>query len=258
MLTAAAMSIGVAIPWEKVALIYGLATDEPDHLSDRGRIMRYTLFAAVALVIGCTSRGDSEANSADTSVVEVPAPPESVAAREAEINRGPPICPRRPGSTLITSKGIGPAALEITLDSLNRLCTVRDSTVRVDEGQSPNGRAISVGEGAAPILIFVDESKKTLLRATTTNPFFRTNGGVGVGSLVSELRQNHGKICGDIGVTGIEVWTASLPGVTLGTTAYPPRMPGNGSGMKRDASAVPDTAQITTISVSTTPRSCSR
>jgi hypothetical protein len=182
--------------------------------------------------------------------VELPLPPESVAVH------GPPICQRRPGSTLITSKGIGPAQLGITLDSLGKLCTVRDSALRADEGQPANGRAISVGEGSAPILLFVDEAKKTILRATTGDPFFRTNRSIGVGSLVSELRQNHGKICGDVGPVGIEVWTASLPGVTFGTTAYPPKMPGKGSGMKRDASAVPDTAQITVISTSTTTRSC--
>ena len=210
--------------------------------------------------IACTSRNDSKANpaEADTLVAEIPPPPESVAARNAATTHGPPICERRPGSTLITSKGIGPAALGVTLDSLNKLCTVRDSAVRADEGQSPNGRAISVGEGSAPILLFVDETKKSVVRVTTANPFFRTKGGVGVGSLVSDLRQNHGKICGDIGATGIEVWTSSLPGVTLGTTAFPLKMPGKGSGMKRDASAVPDTAQITTASVSTMTRPCPR
>jgi hypothetical protein len=135
---------------------------------------------------------------------------------------------------------------------------VRDSAVRADEGQPANGRAISVGEGSAPILLFIDAAKKTLTRATTTDPFFRTKGGVGVGSLMSDLRQNHGKkICGDLGPTGIDVWTASLPGVTLGSTAFPLKMPGKGTGLKRDASAVPDTAQITTISVSTPSRTCS-
>jgi hypothetical protein len=215
---------------------------------------------SIVLFAGCTAQRDAAVNSADTdtTVAEVPPPPESVAVRNEAITRGPPVCSRRPGSTLITNTGIGPAALGMTLDSLNKLCTVRDSAVRADEGQSPNGRAISVGEGSSPILLFVDDAKKTVRRATTTDPFFRTKGGVGVGSLVSDLRQNHGKICGDLGPTGIDVWTASLPGVTLGTTAYPLKMPGKGTGMKRDASAVPDTAQITTISVSTTVRPCPR
>lgn len=214
----------------------------------------------IALFAACTGQSDGGANVAntDTTVAEVPPPPESLAVRNEAITRGPPVCPRRPGSTLITNKGIGPVALGVTLDSLNKLCTVRDSVVRADEGQPPNGRAISVGEGTAPILLFVDGAKKSVIRATTTDPFFRTKGGVGVGSLVSELRQNHGKICGDMGPTGIEVWTSSLPGVTLGTTAYPLKMPGKGTGMKRDASAVPDTAQMTTISVSTMIRPCPR
>lgn len=223
---------------------------------------RSRLISSVAIVVvaGCTAQSDRGANPADTdtAVAEVPPPPESVAVRNAAITRGPPVCPRRPGSTLITNKGIGPVALGMTLDSLNKLCTVRDSALRADEGQSAHGRAISVGEGTAPILLFVDEAKKTVTRATTTDPFFRTKGGVGVASLVSDLRQNHGKICGDMGPTGIDVWTSSLPGVTLGTTAYPLKMPGKGTGMKRDASAVPDTAQITTVSVSTMIRPCPR
>src|SRR6476469_7082514 len=95
-------------------------------------------------VVACTNRNDSSVSSADTSAVEVPQPPESLTAHNEAITHGPPSCPRRPGSTLITSKGIGPASLGITLDSLNKLCTVRDSTVRADEGQPANGRAISV------------------------------------------------------------------------------------------------------------------
>jgi hypothetical protein len=157
---------------------------------------------------------------------------------------------------LITSKGIGPAQLGVSLDSMNKLCTVRDSALRADEGQPANGRAISVGEGSAPILIFIDEKKRTIRQATTTDPFFRTTSGIGVASTVGELRQNHKQLCGDLGPAGIEVWAKSLPGVVFGTTAYPPKMPKGGSGLKRGAAAVPDTAQITVASVSTAVRQC--
>jgi hypothetical protein len=208
------------------------------------------------LVIGCNKRVDSAASSADTTVVQIPEPPESVAARNEAITHGPPICPRRPGSTLITSKGIGPGQLGVSLDSLNKLCTVRDSALRQDEGQPANGRAISVGEGSAPILLFVDEAKRTIRQATTADPFFRTTTGVGVGSTIAELRANRARMCGDLGPTGIEVWTTSFPGVVFGTTAYPPKMPNGGSGLKRGAGAVPDTAQIAFVSVSPAVRGC--
>jgi hypothetical protein len=216
-----------------------------------------TLMIGAVAVVAC-NRVDSTQNAADTAVVGVPAVPESVTAHSQASHPLPQVCPRRPGSTLITAKGIGPAQVGMSLADLNKLCAVRDSALRRDEGQSSNGRAISVGEGWAPILLFVDEAKQAIRAATSSNPFFRTTGGVGVGGTVGELRQSHGRLCGDLGPTGIDVWAASLPGVVFGTTAYPPKMPRNGAGLKRDARAVPDSAQITTVAVSTTPRPCAR
>jgi hypothetical protein len=210
----------------------------------------------VVLLTACGKRVDSEASSGDTSVVQIPQPPESLTAHEEAITHGPPTCRRRPGSTLITSKGIGPVQLGLSLDSLNKLCSVRDSSLREDEGQPASAKAISVGEGSAPILLFIDEAKRTIRSATTADPFFRTPTGVGVGSTVAELRPNRTQMCGDRGPTGIEVWTTSFPGVVFGTTAYPPKMPKGGSGLKSGAAAVPDTAQITFVSVSPVVRGC--
>jgi len=218
--------------------------------------LRQIGFLLFVLLTACDKQVPSNASSGDTLVAEIPQPPESVAAREEAINHGPPVCRRRPGSTLVTSKGIGPAQLGLSTDSLNRLCSVRDSALRQDEGQPANGKAISVGEGSAPILLFVDDAKKTIRSATTTDPFFRTTTGVGVGSTVADLRANRPQMCGDIGPTGIEVWTTSFPGVVFGTTAYPPKMPKGGSGLKRGAGAVPDTAQITFVAVSKAVRGC--
>ena len=140
--------------------------------------MRQIGFLLFVLLTACDKQVPSNASSGDTLAAEIPQPPESVAAREEAINHGPPVCRRRPGSTLVTSKGIGPAQLGLSTDSLNRLCSVRDSALRQDEGQPANGKAISVGEGSAPILLFVDDAKKTIRSATTTDPFFRTTTGV--------------------------------------------------------------------------------
>lgn len=210
-----------------------------------------TLVAGVAILAAC-NRVDSTQTSSDTTVNESPATPESFSAVRASSNPLPQVCPRRPGSTLVTAKGIGPAQLGTSLVDLRKQCVVRDSVLRADDGQPAVARAISVGGGSAPVLIFVDGAAETIRRVASDNPLFRTPMGIGVGSTVGELRQVHGRPCGGLGPTGIEVWVGSLPGVVFGTTAYPPKMPGGGTGLKSNANAVPDTAQITTVAVSTT------
>lgn len=221
-----------------------------------------TLATVAIFLTGCTrvdSTQKADSTAGDTTVVDVSAPPESVAAHKKETT--PPIpqaCPRRPGSTLVTSKGIGPAQLGMALSDLTKLCAVRDSALREDEGQPQIGRAISVGEGSAPILLYVDDAKQTVRYATTGNPFFLTTGGIGVGGTIGDLRKNHGRLCGGLGTTGIDVWAGALPNVVFGTTTYPLKMPKNGAGLAKDASAVPDTAHITYVAVSTVAHNCAK
>ncbi|MEO5579150.1 MAG: hypothetical protein ABIR58_00715 [Gemmatimonadaceae bacterium] len=158
------------------------------------------------------------------------------------------------GSEDISINGIGPAQLNTSIESLKKLSAVRDTALRADEGRPATAYVVSVG-GTASVLIFVDEAK-AIRQVTTSDALFRSSGGIGVGSTIAQLKQAHGRLCGGLGATGIEVWPAALKNVVYGTTAYPPKMPGSGTGLARDASAVPDTAHVTVATISSTPRKC--
>lgn len=211
-----------------------------------------SLVAAIVLSYGCNAR-DSERKGNDSSLAVTPTPAATTGA-----DRESGSCPVDGGGTLITAKGIGAAQLGMPLADLKKICTVRDSALRAGEGQPANAYVISVGSGSASLLIFVDDAAQTIRHAATTDSVFRTSAAIGVGSTVGDLRRGHDRLCGGLGPTGIEVWPASLHGVVFGTTAYPPKMPGGGTGLARDARAVPDSAHVTTVAVSAAVRSCSK
>ncbi|MBA3340378.1 MAG: hypothetical protein H0T48_00930 [Gemmatimonadaceae bacterium] len=210
-----------------------------------------SLVATAALNLGC-NRTDSARDSYDSSVA-VAVAPTVVAGTEA----GSRSCPAEGDAALVSAKGIGAARLGMPISDLKKICIVRDSALRAEEGQPANAYAISVGGGRASLLIFIDEATQMIRHVASTDTVFRSSGGIGVGSTVGDLRQSHGRLCGGLGPAGIEVWPASLPGVVIGTTAYPPKMPGSGTGLARDASAVPDSARLTSLAVSTAVRPCS-
>lgn len=199
-----------------------------------------TLSIASVLTAAC-DRGKSTQNEADSTAARTDstaATPDSTAVRAACVG------------TAVTSQAIGPAGLGMRLEDLRKLCPVRDSALRAGEGQPANGYAISVGADAAPLLLLIDEANQRVRQIGTADRHFRSGNGVGVGSTVAELRGSGGRLCGGLGPTGIEIWTSSLPGAVFGTTAYPPAMPRSGTGLTKDASAVPDSAHITTVSIS--------
>lgn len=117
----------------------------------------------------------------------------------------------------------------------------------------------SVDRARVPVLPSIPAARyiaKAIRQVTTSDSVFRSAGGIGVSSTIAQLKQAHGRLCGGLGATGIEVWAASLSSVVFGTTAYPPKMPGGGTGLARDAGAVPDTAHVSSVTVSRTPRKC--
>ncbi len=205
---------------------------------------------ALALNASCKPAGSKP--SGDSSAVAATAiPPVDSGPDRTSIS-----CPLDGRAMLVSAKGIGLAQLEMPLADLGKTCTVRDSALRGDEGQPANAYVVSPGGGLASLLIFIDDATQSIRHITTTDSVFRTSGGVGVGSTMGELRRSHGPLCGGLGPAGIEVWPASLPGLVVGTTAYPPKMPGGGTGLAGGATAVPDSAHITSVSVSKPARRC--
>ena len=219
-----------------------------------GKRVLVTLASAAAFAAACSRVDSTHSAGTDTSVST-----STIADTTPDVIIStvtiPKTCPLDTGARLVSARGIGPAQLGMPIGDLKKLCTVRDSSLREDEGQPAKAYVISIGNGPGSILIFTGEATK-IRQASSLDSIFRTSAGIGVGSTVGDVRRGHGKVCGGLGPTGIEVWPASLPGVVLGTTAYPPKMPGGGTGLTRDASTVPDSAHITTIAVSTTARGC--
>jgi len=219
-----------------------------------GRRVLVTLASAAAFAAAC-SRVDSTHNAGTGTSVSASTKADTTPDAIISTVTIPKTCPLDTGARLVSARGIGPAQLGMPVGDLKKLCAVRDSALRADEGQPAKSYVISVGDEHASILIFADDAAE-IRHASSLDSMFRTSAGVGVGSTVGDVRRGHGKVCGGLGPTGIEVWPASLPGILLGTTAYPPKMPGGGTGLARNASTVPDSAHITTIAVSTTARSC--
>ncbi len=212
------------------------------------------LMVTVVVSAAC-ARDDSAVATNDTAATVAGSPATTVPGVSETVDS-----PSRAGCTVaagakeITANGIGPAQLNTSIENLRNICAVRDTALRADEGQPATAYVLSVG-GTASVLIFAD-GPKAIRQVTTSDALFRSSGGIGVGSTIAQLKQAHGRLCGGLGATGIEVWPAAMKNVVYGTTAHPPKMPGGGTGLARDASAVPDTAHVTVATVSQTPRKC--
>jgi hypothetical protein len=226
-----------------------------DRIGSAGSRVVLTLASAAVFTAACSRVDSAHTGSAD-SAIPTPTKPDIAPDVPISTTTIPRTCAFDSSARLVTTRGIGPAQLGMPIDDLKKLCAVRDSTLREDEGQPANAYAISVGDGHASILMFVEDVTKRIRHVSTLDSIFRTSAGIGVGSTVGDVRRGHGKLCGGVWSAGIEVWPASLPDVMLGTTAYPPKMPEGGAGLGRDASAVPDSAHITTITVSPGDRAC--
>jgi hypothetical protein len=181
-------------------------------------------------------RQDTGASNAGSAAAE-----KSRAARMAER------CDATNASVLIDSAGIGPVLLGTPVASLASRCTVTDTSITLSEGMPERAHVVTVA--ARPLLALSTGTPDTsIIRVITTDPAFRTSGGVGAGSSVEALRLAHGPLCAAQGEGNFVVTAAELPGVSFAIDWNPPPsrepsavetpFPGGDPGTALDASRI--------------------
>ena len=200
------------------------------------------LLGVVALVTACGSdapgRGDTNAASSSAA---------SAAANASLAARASQRCDARNVSTVIDSAGIGPVLLRARVGSIAARCTVTDTIVTLTEGAAERAHIVTIASGTL-MALSTSTPDTSIIRVITTDPKFRTSGGVGVGSSVESLRLAHGSLCAAQGEGNFVVTAASVPGVSFAIDWNPPPsrepaaaetpFPGGDPGTALDASRI--------------------
>ena len=145
-------------------------------------------------------------------------------------------------TTTIDSAGIGPVLLGGRVSSLASRCTVTDTALSM-EGTQERGHVVRVG-GRSLTVLSTGTADTSVRRVITTDPGFRTAGGIGVGSSVESLRLAHGNLCTARGEGGFVVMASNLPGVSFAIDWNPPAtldpspFPGGDPGNALDAQRI--------------------
>ena len=148
----------------------------------------------------------------------------------------------------VTAGGVGPVKLGQPLPESVDECA--HDTTWTTEGLTETGHVVQIGDGSVIVLSGPGGggsgagAGESVSRIIVEDEQFRTERGVGVGSSVADLRQQHGRICAATGEGEVVVSSASLPGISFATTVDPGRIPGGAAALASDPSLVPDTARI--------------
>ena len=152
-------------------------------------------------------------------------------------------------SMQVTPAGIGPLRVGERIGGLPASCVTRDTTFTLGEGIMEQGSVVMVG--GAPVLAMTSGSAEGVVsRIIVSDPAFRTEYGVGVGSTVADLRRAQGRICAFEGEGNTVVQAASFPGVSFEigwSSANAPDQLLNEIFGAGEPSAVIDTAHITNL-----------
>ncbi|HUQ81938.1 MAG TPA: hypothetical protein VM076_12390 [Gemmatimonadaceae bacterium] len=139
----------------------------------------------------------------------------SAAARAAQR------CNAADASLVIDSIGIGPIVRGRRVAELRDRCTVTDTAITLSEGMVERAHVIDAG-GHALIALSTGTPDTSIIRVITTDPAFKSSGGVGVGSSVQALRLAHGSLCAAQGEGNFIVMASELPGVSFAIDWSPP------------------------------------
>jgi hypothetical protein len=91
----------------------------------------------------------------------------------------------------------------------------------VREGAPERAHVVTVA-GRTVVALSTATPDTSIIRVITSDPAFKTSGGVGVGSSVQALRLAHGRICAAQGEGTFVVMAADLPGVSFAIDWTPP------------------------------------
>ena len=147
---------------------------------------------------------------------------------------------------VLTAGGVGPVRVGQPLADSLESCA--HDTTWTAEGLTETAQVVRVGDGSVIALIAAGGSSaapgENIARIIVEDEQFRTERGVGVGSTVGDLRQQHGRICATLGEDEVVVASASMPGISFATTVDPRAIPGGAAALSRDPGLVPDSARI--------------
>jgi hypothetical protein len=135
--------------------------------------------------------------------------------------------------------GIGPVRMGMTAAALRAACPeARDTTWRGTEGSTEKGMAVTIG-GEPVVAVMGGDSVR---RIVVERAGIRTAGGLGVGSVVGDLRARMGRICADEAEGAVAVWSPSAPGVSFGLDV---KETGDWATAGKDPDALKDEFRVT-------------
>jgi len=117
--------------------------------------------------------------------------------------------------------GIGPVIRGARVAELTSRCPVTDTTIVLGEGSPERAHAV-VFRNHTLVVLTTGTPDTSIIRVITSDPAFKTSGGVGVGSSVQALRLAHGRICAARGENDFVVMASDLPGVSFAIDWSPP------------------------------------
>ena len=192
--------------------------------------MRLRLVWAVAGMMACGGGEQRAAAGGDTPVA---------GAATTTAQARPNGCGGDRAPAVVGPGFVGPLRVGGRLGDIPQACAVRDTSYTLGEGLTERGWVVELpGGGTAVVETAGGARDSAITRVFVDGERARTEGEVGVGSAVGDLRRAHGATCQAAGEGTVVVAARALRGVSF-VTDVKPGAPGD----------VPDSARLTRIIV---------